>query len=52
MGTYLGIEPTNRSIFFQGIEIITIDFQGFITERWGEWDGISLLQQLTADIGE
>ena len=52
MGTYLGIEPTNRSIFFQGIEIITIDLQGFITERWGEWDGISLLQQLTADIGE
>ena len=52
MGIYLGIEPTKRSIFFQGIEIITIDPQGFITERWGEWDGISLLQQLTAVIGE
>lgn len=51
-GVFLGIESTNRSIFFQGIEIITIDPQGFITERWGEWDGISLLQQLTANIGE
>lgn len=51
-GKFLGIEPTNRSIFFQGIEIITIDPQGFITERWGEWDGISLLQQMTAGVGE
>jgi predicted ester cyclase len=51
-GKFLGIKPTYQTIFFQGIEIIAIDQQGFITERWGEWDGLSLLQQLTTKIGD
>lgn len=51
-GEFLGIKPTNRTIFFEGIEIIAIDPQGFITERWGEWDGLSLFQQITTEIGD
>ena len=51
-GDFLGIKPTHQSIFFQGIEIIAIDNQGLITERWGEWDGLSLLQQLTTEKGD
>lgn len=44
---FLGNPPSNNTIFFQGIEIISIDAQGRITERWGEWDGLNLLAQLT-----
>ncbi len=42
---YLGAEPRGRSVYFKGIEIIRIR-DGRITERWGEWDGIDLLEQL------
>ncbi len=42
---YLGAEPHFRSVHFKGIEIIRIR-DGCITERWGEWDGIDLLEQL------
>lgn len=42
---YLGAQPTGRSIRFQGIEIIRVE-DGRITERWGEWDGIALVEQL------
>lgn len=44
-GTYLGAQPTGKSIAFRGIEIIRVE-DGRITERWGEWDGIDLLEQL------
>jgi steroid delta-isomerase-like uncharacterized protein len=44
-GPLLGEPPTGRSIAFKGIEIIRIE-SGCIVERWGEWDGIDLLQQL------
>lgn len=44
-GIYLGVEPTGNRITFKGIEIVRIR-EGFITERWGEWDGIDLLVQL------
>ena len=46
-GEYLNAPPTGKKIHFKGIEIITIK-NGKITERWGEWDGIDLLQQLGA----
>ncbi len=42
---YLGAQPTGRSIRFQGIEIIRVE-DGRIAERWGEWDGINLVEQL------
>jgi steroid delta-isomerase-like uncharacterized protein len=44
-GTLLSVPPTGRLIAFKGIEIIRIE-GGLIVERWGEWDGISLLEQL------
>lgn len=43
--TYLGVSATDRVIRFQGIEIIRAE-DGKIAERWGEWDGISLMEQL------
>ena len=44
-GRYLDAQPTGRSTKFKGIEIIRIR-NGRIIERWGEWDGIDLLEQL------
>lgn len=44
-GPYLGAEPTGRRIRLKGIEILRIRY-GLISERWGEWDGIDLLDQL------
>jgi len=44
-GPYLGADPTGRTVRFKGIEIIRIR-NGLIVERWGEWDGIDLLEQL------
>ncbi len=34
---------------FKGIEIMRND-NGFITERWGEWDGIEILNQWGKEI--
>lgn len=42
---YLGAQPSGRPIAFKGIEIIRIE-NDRIVERWGEWDGIDLLEQL------
>lgn len=44
-GTFMGLAPTGNRVSFKGIEIIRVD-GGRIVERWGEWDGINLLQQL------
>lgn len=44
-GEFLGTEPSDKSIFFRGIEILHIE-HGLIVERWGEWDGIDLLEQI------
>ena len=44
---YLGVPPSGKRIEFAGIEIIRVE-NGRITERWGEWDGMSLLRQLGA----
>lgn len=44
-GELMGITPTGKRIGFKGIEIVRIK-DGLITERWGEWDGIEILQQL------
>ncbi len=46
-GAYLGVPPSGKRIEFAGIEIIRVE-DGRITERWGEWDGMSLLRQLGA----
>jgi len=44
-GTFMGVPPTGKRIAFEGVEILRIQ-DGRIMERWGEWDGISLLRQL------
>ena len=44
-GTFMGLPPTGNRVSFKGIEVIRVD-GGRIVERWGEWDGIDLLQQL------
>lgn len=44
-GEYLGAQPSGKQIRFKGIEIIRIK-DDRIVERWGEWDGIELLEQL------
>jgi len=42
---FMKVPPTGKKIHFKGIEIIRIE-NGKITERWGEWDGEALLDQL------
>jgi len=42
---YLGAAPTGGRITFKGIEIIRVR-GGLIIERWGEWDGLALLEQI------
>ncbi|HEY0603798.1 MAG TPA: ester cyclase [Herpetosiphonaceae bacterium] len=44
---YLGVAATGKQIMFSGIEIIRV-VEDRIVERWGEWDGIALLEQLGA----
>jgi steroid delta-isomerase-like uncharacterized protein len=44
-GAYLGVPPTGRSILFRGIEILRFH-RDRVAERWGEWDGFALLDQL------
>lgn len=44
-GEFLGIAATGRSIRFCGIEVVRVQ-DGKIAERWGEWDGLGLLEQL------
>ncbi|HET9950180.1 MAG TPA: ester cyclase [Candidatus Eisenbacteria bacterium] len=44
-GPYLGVAPSGRALEFAGIEIVRVE-GGRIVERWGEWDGMSLLAQL------
>jgi steroid delta-isomerase-like uncharacterized protein len=44
-GTYLGAAPTGRVIQFHGIEILRFR-RDRVAERWGEWDGFDLLDQL------
>ncbi len=44
-GAYLGAPPTGRVILFRGIEVLRFR-RDRVAERWGEWDGFALLDQL------
>ena len=44
-GTFMGVPPTGKRIAFRGIEIIRVENER-VVERWGEWNGIELLEQL------
>jgi predicted ester cyclase len=44
-GPYLGFAPTGKVIELRGIEVLR--FEGtLVAERWGEWDGLDLVEQL------
>ncbi|MBM3465015.1 MAG: ester cyclase [Armatimonadetes bacterium] len=44
-GKFLGFAASGGTITFHGIEILRVR-NGQIVERWGEWDALSLLEQL------
>lgn len=46
-GLFLGCAPTGRRVDFRGIEVLAFE-GGRIVARWGEWDGLDLLRQLSA----
>ncbi len=39
------VPATGKKMNFRGIEILIIK-ENKIVERWGEWDGINVLEQL------
>ena len=50
-GDQLGIPATQRQVEMTGIDILRIE-DGRIAERWGETNGLELMQQLGASSGE
>lgn len=46
-GAFMGIPATFRVIPFEGIEILRCQ-AGKITERWGEWNGLEILENINA----
>jgi steroid delta-isomerase-like uncharacterized protein len=44
-GDQLGVPATHRSVRMTGIDIIRVE-NGQIVERWGEWNGLELMQQI------
>ena len=44
-GDQLGVPVTHRSVRMTGIDIIRVE-NGQIVERWGEWNGLELMQQI------
>lgn len=46
--TFLGVSPIGKQIRFTGIEIIEIR-NGLVVARWGEWNGLDILEQLSSD---
>jgi len=44
-GEFNSIPPAQKEISFSGIEIIRIE-KGKITDRWGEWNGDEVLEQI------
>ena len=43
---FLGVAASFKRVTFRGIEIVRIEGSQ-IVERWGEWNGLELLQQLS-----
>ncbi len=46
LGPFMGRPASGLIVDFRGIEVIQID-GGRLVERWGEWDGIGLLEQIS-----
>jgi len=49
-GTFLGVPRTGTRVDFTGIEIIRVA-GGRVVERWGEWDGLGIIEQLRMHAG-
>ena len=47
-GDQLGVPATHRSVRMTGIDILRVE-DGQVVERWGEWSGLELMQQLAAN---
>jgi steroid delta-isomerase-like uncharacterized protein len=50
LGSFQGYPGTGARIRFVGIEIIRVP-GGKVVERWGEWDGLGILEQLHVHAG-
>ncbi len=46
-GDGLGMPPTHRRVELHGIDILRIA-DGRVAERWGQFNGLDMMQQLTA----
>ena len=46
-GDGLGMPPTHRRVHLEGVDILRIA-QGRVAERWGQFNGLEMMQQLTA----
>lgn len=45
---FVGYAPTGAVVRFRGIEVLRVNEAGRVFERWGEWDGVDVLEQLSA----
>ncbi len=45
-GSFMGAPPTGKKASWTGITIYRIDDDGMIVERWQDFDGLGMLQQL------
>jgi predicted ester cyclase len=46
-GAELGVPATHRRVQLHGIDILRIE-NGRVVERWGQFNGLDMMQQLTA----
>ena len=46
-GDGLGMPPTHRRVQLHGIDILRVA-EGRVVERWGQFNGLDMMQQLTA----
>lgn len=49
-GNGLGMPPTHRRVQLHGIDILRVE-NGRVAERWGQFNGLEMMQQLTAPSG-
>ena len=45
-GEFMGIDPTGNRVTITGIDILRVNADGKIVERWGNFDDLGMMQQL------
>ena len=45
-GEFMGIDPTGNRVTITGVDILRINADGKIVEHWGNFDDLSMMQQL------